>query len=147
MIAAHERLLEISSLVGGLARELDTTNLGSFQAIAVKMADHWSHRKAEKGGPTTARDQLEEIGLVDSVGMIPLSASLGLREWADEFDFAALRRRSGRQTGVTRRRPTGAVYPMGRLRTLRNCKKNWPSKSRWKASESLRTGMWKSESF
>ncbi len=90
VIAAHERLLEISSLVGGLARELDTTNLGSFQAIAVKMADHWSHRKAEKGGPTTARDQLEEIGLVDSVGMIPLSASLGLREWADEFDFAAL---------------------------------------------------------
>jgi hypothetical protein len=85
--AAHERLLEVSSLAGGLAGQLDTTNLGSFQAIAKTLANRRGVLNTETSGTKPFREELEEIGLVDLLGLIPMSAVMRLPEWAEAFDF------------------------------------------------------------
>jgi hypothetical protein len=72
VVATHERLGDIASLVGVVARQLDTTQLRSFQTLAFNLAEHWSQCRPKKDGVQTARYELEEIGIIDSLGFIPL---------------------------------------------------------------------------
>jgi hypothetical protein len=58
--AVQQRLLEASNLVGGLARELDTTNLRSFQALAWKIINQWS-KTSEKERELKTTDNEREV--------------------------------------------------------------------------------------
>ena len=113
--SAHEGLIHLSTLVRYLARQLDTTNLGAFQQMAKQLADRWFKLGAEGDDNKRVRDDREEIGLADSLGMFPISATLGLADWASSFDFEAFEKSIGDTDWSGKKAAYLSGFPYGML--------------------------------
>ena len=121
-VSVYECLTQLSNLVGYLANQLDTTNLGAIQALAQKVVNQ--RLPGSEPGRRTGQAALEDLGLVDNLGMVPIAAILGVQRWAEEFKLDGFFKRVGEIRWSKRKSAYKSGLPYGALENLESLQRS-----------------------